>query len=94
MRLFRGKWALCNKGYHTNPECRARLVACEVDKNNPKEEALFTLTPPLEANKALFMKYACNSTKNGVPMRLSFMDIKKAYFHAKPRRNLFLNFPE
>ena len=57
-KLVRSRWVLCNKGDHVNPECRARLVACEVNKANTKEEAFFAATPPLEAKKALFMKYA------------------------------------
>mgnify|MGYP003341429356 CR=1 FL=1 len=40
------------------------------------------------------MKYATNSTKKGAPMRLSFVDVKKAYFNAKPKRNLLMSFPK
>ena len=65
-----------------------------MNKDNSKEAAFFASTPPLEAKKALFAKFACNTTKNNVPMRLSFVDVKKAYFNATPGRNIFMNFPK
>ena len=30
--FVRSRWVMCNKGDATDPDCRARLVACEVKK--------------------------------------------------------------
>jgi hypothetical protein len=32
-------------------------------------------------------------TKNGLPQRLSFVDIRKAYFNGIPKRNIFMSLP-
>ena len=91
--LVRSRWLLCNKGDYANPDCRARLVACEVNKNNTHEAAFHASTPPLEAKKLLFHKYASAPNVEGTPQRLSFVDIRKAYFNSTTRRNLFMSFP-
>ena len=44
-----------------------------------------TITPgdsvtPVEAKKWLFSRYARERTRNGQPLQLSFVDVKKAYF--------------
>ena len=76
-----------------NPDVRARLVACEVN-HGTKDDAFYAATPPLEAKKLLFAKYADQPTKNGAPQRLSFVDIRKAYFNAIPKRNVFMSLPK
>ena len=85
---------MCNKGDHTDPDCRARLVACEVNKGNTKEETFFASTPPLDAKKAICMTYATKPTSKGLHMRLSFVDINETYLNATPKRNLCMNFPK
>ena len=40
------------------------------------------------------MKYAYEPRKNNVPMRLSFVDIKKAYVNAQTRRSVSIDFPK
>ena len=49
--------------------------------------------PHLEAKNILFHGYASNPTKAGVPQRLSFVDVRKAYFNGKQKRSLFMSFP-
>ena len=83
---------LCNKGDAQNPDVRARLVACEVN-HGTKDASFFASTPPLEAKRMLFAKYADSPTVDGVPMRLSFIDIRKAYFNGIPKRNIHMTLP-
>ena len=45
--LVRSRWVLCNKGDRDDPDVRARLVACEVNKDG-KNDAFSASTPPLE----------------------------------------------
>ena len=55
---------------------------------------LYAATPPLEAKKYLI---SCAASQLGVPQskqkRLSFIDIKKAYFNAPAKRDLFVDLP-
>ena len=45
----RMRWVLCNKGDEAHPDVRARLVACEVAKD--QQPSFFASTPPLEAKR-------------------------------------------
>ena len=47
----RTRWVLCNKGDASNPDMRARLVACEVNKTG-KKDAFDASTPPGKSQKA------------------------------------------
>ena len=93
----RTRWVLCNKGDAVNPDMRARLVACEVNKTG-KEDAFYASTPPGESKKILFSLYASRrhkTMKDGskMPLRLSFIDIKKAYFNGVPTRDIYMSLP-
>ena len=93
----RTRWVLCNKGDASNPDMRARLEACEVNKTG-KEDAFNASTPPGEAKKALSSMYASRRNKllddgTQIPMRLSFIYIKKAYFNGVPSRLIYMSLP-
>lgn len=92
-KIVRCRWVLSNKGDANSPDVRARLVACEVNYGGTKEESFYASTPPLEAKKLLFAKYADAPVVNGKPMRLGFVDAKKAYFNGIPKRNVFMRLP-
>ena len=92
-KLVRCRWVLCYKGDAGQPDVRARLVACEVNYGGTKEDNFYAATPPLEAKKMLFAKFADAPTLQGVRQRLSFVDIRKAYFNGIPRRNIFMSLP-
>ena len=88
---------LCSKGDNSDPDMRARLVACEVN-HGQKNDAFFASTPPLESKKLLFSNYATEQQRmdshgKWKPLRLSFIDIKKAYFNGKPTRAVFMRLP-
>ena len=91
--FVRSRWVNCNKGDALNPDIRARLVACEVNKGD-KHDSFFASTPPLEAKKLLFAEYAKQRTRDGKPLRLSFIDVRKAYFNGIPKRPLYMAFPK
>lgn len=93
----RTRWVLCNKGDASNPDMRARLVACGVNKTG-KEDEFYASTPPGEAKQALFSMYASRRNTilddgTQVPMRLNFIDIKKAYFNGVPSRLIYMSLP-
>ena len=89
----KSRWVLCNKGDADNPDVRARLVPCDLNKDG-RNDSFSASTPPLEGKKSLFAKYASTRTKNGVPLRISFVDIRKAYFNAIPQRDIFMQVPK
>jgi hypothetical protein len=91
------RWVDVNKGDKTHPEYRSRLVAKEskLDKRND----LFAATPPLEAKKLLFswavtegIGYFRGMKDRG--MKLDFIDVRRAYFHADARRKVFVELPD
>ena len=89
--LVRCRWVLCNKGDSESPDVRARLVATEVNKDG-RCYAFAASTPPLEGKKALLAKFVSNRRSKN-PLRLSFVNIRKAYFNAVPERNIFMKLP-
>ena len=88
---------LCNRRDASNPDTRARPVACEVDKTG-KEDAFYASTTPSSSKKASCSMY--ESRRNNMlvdgtemPMRLRFIDMKKAYFNGVPSRLIFMSLP-
>ena len=68
-------------------------------KYNSKEKNIFAATPPLEAQKILFsmavtegIGYKKGETEKG--MKLAFVDVKRAYFYAKAKKDIFVKLPE
>ena len=89
----RSRWVHCNKGDAVNPDIRARLVACEISKGD-KNDSFFASTLPLEAKKFFFAQYTKERTRKGMPLRLSFVDVRKAYFNGIPKGEIYMNFPK
>ena len=91
------RWLTINKGDDENPEIRCRIVAKEF--NTSKREDLFAATPPLEAKKMLFSFAVTEGIgyqkgKEDEGMKLDFIDIRRAYYHAEARRKLYITLPE
>ena len=79
--LTRSRCVLCYNGDSQYPDVRARLVSCEL--NNGENNDFFSAsTPPLEGKRMLFARYVSERTRKGKPLRISFVDIRKAYFNA------------
>ena len=77
----------CNKGDAENPDIRARLVAREINKVDHIDKC-FASTPPLEAKKLLFAQYAKERAWSSKPLKLSVVDVRKAYFNATVSRRM------
>ena len=69
------------------------MVACEINKGD-KNDSFFASTPPLDTNEFLFAQYAKERTRKGMPLRLSFVDVRKAYFNGIPKRGVYMSFPK
>ena len=94
---IRSRWIDINKGDDANPEYRSRLVAKEINRS-PSDE-MFAATPPLEAKKMLFSLAVTGLANNrahnfkGV-QKLLFIDVRRAYFYAPARRDVFVALPD
>ena len=87
------RWVNCNKGDLTNPDVRCRLVAQEVNHGDGPTDAFYAATPPLEAKRLLFSQWATERKRDGQNLKLSFVDIRKAYFNGRPKRSLYVRLP-
>ena len=85
------RWVLSNKGDASEPDVRARLVAQEISLHH--DESFYAATPPLEAKRLLLSQFASERTRDGAPLKLSFIDVRKAYFNGRPSRRLFVRLP-
>ena len=91
--LVRSRWVLCNKGDAESPDVRARLVSCELNKGD-RNDAFSASTPPLEGKRLLFSRDTSERKRRGKPLRISFVDIRKAYFNALPEREIYMRVPK
>ena len=82
------RWIDVNKGDQDNPNYRSRLVARE--SNTHKGEDLFAAIPPLEALKSIISITAI-ANKGEV---LMINDISRAFFHAKVKRDVYVQLAE
>ena len=85
------RWVNCNKNDLEDPDVRCRLVGQEV--NLHADESFYAATPPLEAKRMLFSEFSSQRTRNGKPLQISFVDVKKAYFYGIPEREIFVRLP-
>ena len=89
------KWVDINKGDQFDPDYRSRWVGREFKGGDKDRDDLFAATPPLEAKRSLIAMASC---QRGVPRnkikKLGFIDIRKAYFHAKAKRLMYVQLPE
>ena len=84
---------ISNKQDSRNPDCRGRYVAQEVNKGGEADAAFYAATPPLESKRMLFSMWAKEKTRNGVPLKLHFLDVTKAYFNGVPKRSMCIRLP-
>ena len=77
-----------NKGDYDNPNCRSRLVAREIRRQ--EEEAIFSPTSPLEALRSILNLVATSSLwspSNGRDVEISVIDISRASFNARTKED-------
>ena len=86
-KVIKARWVDTNKGDERSPEIRCQLVAKEVKKrNNTEEESanFFASTPPLEAVEFRISEAMTKRvSRNNRPLKLSFIDVKKAHLCKK-----------
>ena len=96
-KVIKTRWVDTNKGDERSPEIRCRLLAKEVKKrNNTEEESAnsFASTPPLEAVKFLISEAMIKRvSRNNRPLKLSFIDVKKAHLCSDVLRELYVEPP-
>ena len=85
------RWVLCNKQDASDPDVRARLVAQEISTH--PDDSFYAATPPLEAKRLLFSQWASEQYREGSRLKLSFIDVRQAYFNGIPSRRLYVKFP-
>ncbi len=86
------RWIDINKGSKELPDYRSRIVAR--DLRGKDEESIFAATPPWEAKQLLFSLAASQLGREQAPLKLGFIDIKRAYFHADCKIPTFIELPE
>jgi hypothetical protein len=88
------RWVNCNKGDAENPDVRCRLVAQEVNHGDASpNDSFYAATPPLEAKRLLFSQWATEQKRDGRRLKISCVDIRKAYFNGRPKRSLYVRLP-
>ena len=87
------KWLETNKGDEENLNIRARLVAQEFASKQLK--TIFAATPPWEAKKALLSMAVTEGIGWGAGWchKIDFIDVKRAYFYAPVKRNVYVKLP-
>ena len=90
-KIIATKWLDVNKGDEERPNYRARLVGCEL-KLKDKRLDLFAATPPLESLRLLCSMCASNQWRER-PYRILSVDVKRAYFYAAARRDIYIEIP-
>ena len=93
---IRVKWLDINKGDEENEELRSRLVAMEFNKE--KRLDLFAPTPPLEILKLIISMAVTKGIGFGKEgyrkgMKIDFIDISRAFFHAPALRRVYVDLP-
>ncbi len=87
------RWVNCNKGDLENPDVRCRLVGQEVNHGDGPTDAFYAATPPLEAKRLLFSQWATEQKRGGKHLKISCVDIRKAYFNGVPKRSMYVRLP-
>ena len=91
--VIKTRWVDTNKEDERSPEIRCRLVAKEVKKRNNIEENVnfFASTPPLKTVKFLISEAMTKRvSRNNRPLKLSFMNVKKAHLCSDVLRELYV----
>ena len=92
------KWIDVNNGDENNFEIRSRWVAKQL-KMHSTEKSPFAATPPLETQKLLFSLavtdgYGCKLNNKEEGMKMDFIDIRRAFFHAPAQKAIYVQLPE
>eukprot|EP00971_Amphidinium_carterae_P353001 6492793-Amphidinium_carterae.1 len=91
------KWIDQNKGTNESPNYRSRLVAREIKPNGKRvlaEEDSYSSMPPSEALKVMCSLLASlRYNKSGEALKMKVIDISRAHYYGKARRELYVALP-
>ena len=90
IKTIKTRWLDVNKGDKSNPDCRSRLVGKEF--NDGIDPSLYAGTPPLEALRMVISRAATGGAR-GQHKKVMVNDVKRAYFHAKATRDIYIEIP-
>ena len=85
------RWVDVNKGDLESPDYRSRLVGQEF--KTTRNDELYASTPPLEALRFVISS-AATDFNDGVQRHVMVNDVRRAYFYARTRRDIFIELPE
>ena len=91
------RWVDTNKGTWESIEVRSRMVTRDFKGGDKDRDELFVETPPLEAKKMLFSLAVTEGVgfdrDRSRGMKIDFIDVRRAYFHAKCKRDVYIELP-
>ena len=90
-RIIGTRWIDINKGDEESPDYRSRMVGKEF--NVGSDPALYAATPPLEALR-LIVSRAATTRRGSGKMKVMINDVKRAYFHARATRDVYVELPD
>lgn len=80
-KVWKVRWIDLNQGDEKEPRYRSRLVCCELKKGIENVE-WYAATPPLFIMKAFLSMCATDLHRSGRPLKLLFLDVRRAFFWA------------
>ena len=88
------RWVDTKKGTEGKPNFRSRIVAQEFKRNQPRDldHELFSAMPPIEAIR-MVVSAAASAGRRCTTKCVMVADVRRAYFHAKARREVFVEIP-
>ena len=92
-RVIRSRWVVTNKGSEDHPNVRARWVAQEFKSmDGPDHGRHYAGTPGLDMVKGVLGHAASMMDHSDVVVAV--VDVRRAYFYAKPEENTFVELPD
>ncbi len=92
-KVIRVRWIDINKGDELNPDYRSRLVAMQFREGKGPAE-WFAATPPTEAMIIIISTAATERDGNGKRYELMSNDVRRAYFYASAREEVYVELPD
>ena len=93
--MIRSRWVVTNKGSDDHPNVRARWVAQEFKSmDGPDHGKHYAATPGLDLVKGVLGHAASLRSRPGTDVVVAVVDVRRAYFYAKPQENTYVELPD
>ena len=89
-----GRFGMCTKCESENPRSALPVRCDRINRDGEATAAFYAATPPLEAIRLLCSQFAHQRRRGRDKLKLSFIDVTKAYFNATPKRSLYVRVPK